>query len=150
MAHVRGGGYTTVCRGYYGGLETAFSKGLCCCETCFTARVTEPNQNSNPNPNLSQVGHVQAERDILAASDNAWVVGLEYSFQDDINLYMVRVGGVRADRVLFPITCGADVFLVLPHLIVPFGCVAQSGFEIRSAGPVPCVILLDLRFVQVV
>lgn len=37
-----------------------------------------------------QVGHVQAERDILAASDNAWVVGLEYSFQDDINLYMVR------------------------------------------------------------
>ncbi|CAM9621101.1 unnamed protein product [Hapterophycus canaliculatus] len=37
----------------------------------------------------NQVGHVQAERDILAASDNAWVVGLEYSFQDDINLYMI-------------------------------------------------------------
>ena len=36
-----------------------------------------------------QVGHVQAERDVLAASDNAWVVGLEYSFQDDVNLYMV-------------------------------------------------------------
>lgn len=40
-------------------------------------------------PRFDQVGHVQAERDILAASDNAWVVGLEYSFQDDINLYMV-------------------------------------------------------------
>lgn len=38
---------------------------------------------------LEQVGHVQAERDILAASDNAWVVGLQYSFQDDVNLYMV-------------------------------------------------------------
>ncbi|CAN0010025.1 unnamed protein product [Ascophyllum nodosum] len=37
----------------------------------------------------NQVGHVQAERDVLAASDNAWVVGLEYSFQDDVNLYMI-------------------------------------------------------------
>ncbi|CAM9804196.1 unnamed protein product, partial [Discosporangium mesarthrocarpum] len=36
-----------------------------------------------------KVGHVQAERDILAKSDNAWVVGLQYSFQDNINLYMV-------------------------------------------------------------
>lgn len=41
-----------------------------------------------------QVNHVQAERDVLAASDNAWVVGLEYSFQDEVNLYMVGVLGM--------------------------------------------------------
>lgn len=48
-----------------------------------------------------QVGHVQAERDVLAASDNAWVVGLEYSFQDPVNLYMVRLQvrkGCRGNR----------------------------------------------------
>jgi serine/threonine protein kinase len=37
----------------------------------------------------NQVGHVQAERDVLASADNNWIVGLQYSFQDDINLYMV-------------------------------------------------------------
>jgi serine/threonine kinase 38 len=38
----------------------------------------------------NQVGHVQAERDVLASADNLWIVGLQYSFQDDLNLYMVR------------------------------------------------------------
>jgi serine/threonine protein kinase len=37
----------------------------------------------------NQVGHIQAEREVLAASDNPWIVTLEYSFQDDRNLYMV-------------------------------------------------------------
>ncbi|CAN0551233.1 unnamed protein product, partial [Laminaria digitata] len=45
-----------------------------------------------------QVGHVQAERDVLAASDNAWVVGLEYSFQDEINLYMVSKDAIMGPR----------------------------------------------------
>ncbi|TYZ57931.1 hypothetical protein PybrP1_013218 [[Pythium] brassicae (nom. inval.)] len=38
----------------------------------------------------NQVGHVKAERDILAsaASDHAWLVALHYSFQDDHMLYM--------------------------------------------------------------
>ena len=42
---------------------------------------------------------MQAERDVLAASDNAWVVGLEYSFQDEINLYMVSEGLGGRDAV---------------------------------------------------
>ena len=37
----------------------------------------------------NQVSHVRAERDILTASENPWIVTLHYSFQDDRNLYMV-------------------------------------------------------------
>lgn len=37
----------------------------------------------------NQVGHVRAERDVLAVADNPWIVTLHYSFQDDQNLYMV-------------------------------------------------------------
>uniref|UniRef100_K3X1P8 non-specific serine/threonine protein kinase n=1 Tax=Globisporangium ultimum (strain ATCC 200006 / CBS 805.95 / DAOM BR144) TaxID=431595 RepID=K3X1P8_GLOUD len=39
----------------------------------------------------NQVGHVKAERDILASADNdnEWLVTLHYSFQDDHMLYMV-------------------------------------------------------------
>ncbi|CAI5702327.1 unnamed protein product [Peronospora effusa] len=39
----------------------------------------------------NQVGHVKAERDILASADqdNNWLVTLHYSFQDDHRLYMI-------------------------------------------------------------
>lgn len=37
----------------------------------------------------NHVAHVMAERDILAESDNNWVVKLFYSFQDDQNLYFI-------------------------------------------------------------
>ncbi|GMI34984.1 hypothetical protein TeGR_g2243, partial [Tetraparma gracilis] len=39
----------------------------------------------------NQVGHVKAERDVLAeaSTDNRWLTVLHYSFQDDTNLYMV-------------------------------------------------------------
>ena len=36
----------------------------------------------------NQVGHVRAERDVLAEADNPWIVRLQYTFQDDRNLYM--------------------------------------------------------------
>ena len=36
-----------------------------------------------------QVAHVRAERDILAESDNSWVVKMYYSFQDLQSLYLV-------------------------------------------------------------
>jgi serine/threonine protein kinase len=35
-----------------------------------------------------QILHVRAERDILARSDNPWIVDLLYSFQDDTSLYL--------------------------------------------------------------
>jgi len=36
-----------------------------------------------------QVAHIRAERDLLAAADNMWLVKLHYSFQDDEYLYLV-------------------------------------------------------------
>eukprot|EP00957_Ditylum_brightwellii_P152078 11579214-Ditylum_brightwellii.AAC.1 len=39
----------------------------------------------------NQVGHVKAERDVLATADekNRWLTVLHYSFQDQTHLYMV-------------------------------------------------------------
>jgi len=37
----------------------------------------------------NQVKHIKAERDLLAAADNFWVVRLLFSFQDNVKLYLV-------------------------------------------------------------
>jgi serine/threonine protein kinase len=37
----------------------------------------------------NQVGHVRAEREILALADNPWLVKLHFSFQDEQYLYMI-------------------------------------------------------------
>merc|ERR1719419_1919897 len=37
----------------------------------------------------NQVEHIKAERDLLSAADNPWLVRLLYSFQDDVYLYLV-------------------------------------------------------------
>jgi len=37
----------------------------------------------------NQVAHIRAERDVLALADNPWVVKLHFSFQDELNLYLV-------------------------------------------------------------
>jgi len=37
----------------------------------------------------NQVAHIKAERDLLSAADNPWLVKLLYSFQDDKYLYLV-------------------------------------------------------------
>ena len=37
----------------------------------------------------NQVGHIRAERDLLTGTENPWIVSLQYSFQDERNLYMV-------------------------------------------------------------
>ncbi|EGR34875.1 hypothetical protein IMG5_001040 [Ichthyophthirius multifiliis] len=39
--------------------------------------------------NKNQVGHVRAERDIMASADKTWIVDLECSFQDENYLYLV-------------------------------------------------------------
>ncbi|XP_065179282.1 serine/threonine-protein kinase tricornered-like isoform X2 [Sycon ciliatum] len=36
-----------------------------------------------------QVAHVRAERDVLVEADNPWVVKLYFSFQDQVNLYLI-------------------------------------------------------------
>ena len=37
----------------------------------------------------NQISHVKAERDVLAAADNPWIVQLICSFQDEKFLYLV-------------------------------------------------------------
>merc|ERR1719145_113604 len=37
----------------------------------------------------NQVHHVRAERDALSTARDDWVIGLHYTFQDDMYLYMV-------------------------------------------------------------
>lgn len=37
----------------------------------------------------NQINHVKAERDVMAEADNPWIVGLQYTFHDDVNLCMV-------------------------------------------------------------
>lgn len=37
----------------------------------------------------NQIGHIRAERDVLATLDNPWIVELKSSFQDDKYLYLV-------------------------------------------------------------
>ena len=37
----------------------------------------------------NQIAHIQAERDVLAAADNPWIVKLFHSFQVNKNLYLV-------------------------------------------------------------
>lgn len=37
----------------------------------------------------NQVSHIRAERDVLALADNPWVVKLDFSFQDERNLYLI-------------------------------------------------------------
>lgn len=36
-----------------------------------------------------KIAHVRAERDILSEADCEWVVTMYFSFQDNINLYLV-------------------------------------------------------------
>ena len=36
-----------------------------------------------------QIAHVRAERDILAAANNPWIVQLHYSFQSEAHLFLV-------------------------------------------------------------
>ncbi|KAH8322847.1 hypothetical protein KR059_008965 [Drosophila kikkawai] len=36
-----------------------------------------------------QVAHVRAERDVLVEADHQWVVKMYYSFQDQVNLYLI-------------------------------------------------------------
>eukprot|EP00752_Nemacystus_decipiens_P017621 g15792.t1 len=87
----------------------------------------------------NQVGHVQAERDILAASDNAWVVGLEYSFQDDINLYMIMEFLPGGD--LMSLLMKEDIFpeaatrQYMAEMIVAVATVHRLGYIHRDLKP---------------
>jgi len=49
-----------------------------------------------------QIAHARAERDVLVEADHTWIVRMYYSFQDQVNLYLVMEflpGGTVVDLV---------------------------------------------------
>merc|ERR1719346_794126 len=86
-----------------------------------------------------QVAHIRAERDLLAAADNQWLVKLHFSFQDDEYLYLVMEYCPGGD--LMTILMREDI-LSEPHtrfymseLAMAIQCVHDLGFAHRDLKP---------------
>ena len=70
------------CIGAFGEVRVCRKKDT---KQVYAMKVMKKNEMLKKN----QVAHIRAERDVLALADNPWVVKLQYSFQDDKNLYLV-------------------------------------------------------------
>lgn len=86
-----------------------------------------------------QVAHIRAERDLLAAADNQWLVKLHFSLQDDEYLYLVMEYCPGGD--LMTILMREDI-LSEPHtrfymseLAMAIQCVHDLGFAHRDLKP---------------
>lgn len=86
-----------------------------------------------------QVAHIRAERDLLAAADNTWLVKLHFSFQDDEYLYLVMEYCPGGD--LMTILMREDI-LSEPHtrfymseLAIAIKSVHDLGFAHRDLKP---------------
>lgn len=86
-----------------------------------------------------QVAHVKAERDILAEADNAWVVKLYYSFQDEQNLYFIMEyipgGDLMALLIKFGIFDAKLALFYISELILAIASVHKLGFIHRDIKP---------------
>jgi len=77
------------------------------------------------------VAHIKAERDLLSAADNPWLVRLLYSFQDDIYLYLVMEYCGGGD--LMTILMREDI-LTIPQArfyIAELACAINSVHELK-------------------
>ncbi|KAG7396874.1 hypothetical protein PHYBOEH_001631 [Phytophthora boehmeriae] len=97
----------------------------------------------------NQVGHVKAERDILASADNDnnWLVTLHYSFQDDHRLYMfdyvlnqLQVNdpdqcGLQYQELVRQITSNFDEFTEPCELPAPPPAAAAAMGHVPPAAP---------------
>ncbi len=87
----------------------------------------------------NQVGHIQAERDILALADNPWIVSLQYSFQDCTNLYIVMEFLNGGD--LMSLLIKEDIFtedatrLYMAEMITAVAYVHSLGYIHRDLKP---------------
>lgn len=94
-----------------------------------------------------QVAHVRAERDILAESDNSWVVKMYYSFQDTTCLYLVMEFLPGGD--LMTLLIRKDTFteaqtqFYMAESILAINFIHQLGFIHRDIKPDN--LLLDAR-----
>eukprot|EP00457_Paulinella_chromatophora_P004146 gb/GEZN01004156.1/.p1 GENE.gb/GEZN01004156.1/~~gb/GEZN01004156.1/.p1 ORF type:complete len:475 (+),score=93.89 gb/GEZN01004156.1/:165-1589(+) len=74
--------HKTIGRGAFGEVQVVEKKDD---HEIFAMKILKKSEMVKKN----QVAHIRAERDVLALADNPWVVKLQYSFQDDHNLYLV-------------------------------------------------------------
>jgi len=68
--------------GAFGEVRVCRQKGT---KDVYAMKIMKKNEMIKKN----QTAHIRAERDVLALCDNPWVVKLQYSFQDTVNLYLV-------------------------------------------------------------
>ncbi len=68
--------------GAFGEVRVCRQKGS---KEVYAMKIMKRNEMLKKN----QATHIRAERDVLALCDNPWVVKLQYSFQDSVNLYLV-------------------------------------------------------------
>ncbi len=67
----------------------AFGEVRLCRDKVTKELLAIKKMNKSEMVQKKQITHILAERDILASSNNPWVVGLKCSFTDEKNLYLV-------------------------------------------------------------
>jgi len=89
--------------------------------------------------NKHQVAHIRAERDLLAAADNTWLVKLHFSFQDDEYLYLVMEycpgGDLMTVLMLEDILSETHTRFYMSELAIAIKSVHDLGFAHRDLKP---------------
>lgn len=86
-----------------------------------------------------QVGHIRAERDVLAFADNPWIVELKCSFQDEKFLYLVMEYLAGGDLMTLlmkkDILTEAEAKFYIAELIVAVDSVHKMNYIHRDLKP---------------
>jgi len=95
----------------------------------------------------NQVGHLVAERDLMAAADNPWLVKLYYAFQDLTYLYLVMEycggGDLMGLLIKKDILSDNDARFYISELAAAIDHVHELGFVHRDLKPDNVLIAVD-------
>ncbi|ETO18804.1 AGC/NDR protein kinase [Reticulomyxa filosa] len=95
----------------------------------------------------NQVGHIVAERDLMAEADNPWLVKLYYAFQDATYLYLVMEycggGDLMGLLIKKDILSDSDTRFYMSELASAIDHVHQLGFVHRDLKPDNVLIAND-------